>query len=1133
MGDEKKTPRFSVRSPARFVAGTDFTLWIQRVELYMKEAEIPDEKKGQELVSPLEDDAFRIVSQMGFLCADNVEYTAVKMCLQRQFSPAGVELEWQRRLHAAQQKSTESLTEFAGRLRMLADKAFPLWKANERLEMARNQFINGVVSSSIQLKLMQERPDTFDGAVTLACQLESIESAQRMLQTAKQVGTPSEDTTRGINAATASGNSSYQELAAQVTSLTQRLDSLLKPEHRTKYSRRVNCWHCRKPGHVRQNCPQLRAGNADNVKRDRSARHTSAVACTLTLKGAVEGYTTHMLVDTGSSVTLLHENVWKAAVRGQKQLSPAKYPVMAVNGESLVLSGQGDVLLKTWRQMKTFRVMLVCLNFAKDHGGVMVAHSVSPTYGGKTTIQLINPTPVPVTLYSQEKIGKLSFLQEADTVRLVEPSLDKKPKVRSEEAIRKTIDEMASKVQGLTGGEHTKFRSLLREFADVISVGDGDLGRTRVLRHKINTGDALPIHQQARRLPFHQRDMVQKMIKGMLEQGIIEPADGSWSSPIVLAKKKDGSFRFCVDYRRVNDVTKKDVHPIPRIDDALDTLAGAKWFSTIDLASGYWQVEMDPSDKEKTTFVTPFGLHQFRIMPFGLTNAPSTFQRLMGLVLAGLSWSTCLVYLDDIIVFSQTVEEHFTRLADVLRSLTEHLSWILMPARRVSVPSWHMKDTSKSLHSEATVAPSEMKKEESNDVTNSSTEAFQAMSSWVPVLPFFDQKREQQSDPDLTQVTAWIECHDSPSGSHLGMTKTLEKIRSSFYWPGQRKDVEDWCKGCEMCASRKSPSTKRRAPLQSDLTGCPLQRVAMDILGPLPLTDRGNKYVLVVGDYFTKWIEAYAMEAGTVAELFVSRFVCQFGVPDVLHTDQGRNFESALLKEVCQLLGVVKTRTTPYHPQSDDLVERFNRTLLNLLSMAASENERDWDLHIPMVNKYAQDMRFRMEQAYQLVRDPVPKGKSVKLHRYWQGPYKVIDVLGKVLFKIQHRDHPRKKCVIHFDRLKPYIHSSKRGEEQEVLPPQHSSNGEQEDDVEIEIVPGKRPDQRRNDLVDNEEVPVEPQEVVVEEDREVEQQLAAPGEEIVGDNEEIAEPIVAEGQPRRSTRSRRKPDKLGQNIYDV
>ena len=163
---------------------------------------------------------------------------------------------------------------------------------------------------------------------------------------------------------------------------------------------------------------------------------------------------------------------------------------------------------------------------------------------------------------------------------------------------------------------------------------------------------------------------------------------------------------------------------------------------------------------------------------------------------------------------------------------------------------------------------------------------------------------------------------------------------------------------------------------------------------------------------------------------------------------------------------------------------------------------------------------------------PLSSCASAKLHRYWQGPYKVIDVLGKVLFKIH---HPRKKCVVHFDRLKPYVHSPKRDEEQEVLPPQHSSNGEQEDDVEIEIVPGKRPDQRRNDPVDHEEVPVEPQEVVVEEDREVEQQQAAPcRRRNRWDNEEIAEPIVAEeGQPRRSTRSRRKPDKLGQNTYDV
>ena len=126
----------------------------------------------------------------------------------------------------------------------------------------------------------------------------------------------------------------------------------------------------------------------------------------------------------------------------------------------------------------------------------------------------------------------------------------------------------------------------------------------------------------------------------------------------------------------------------------------------------------------------------------------------------------------------------------------------------------------------------------------------------------------------------------------------------------------------------------------------------MDILGPLPTTVRGNKYVLVVGDYFTKWTEAYPMpdsEATTVARLLVNEFICRFGVPEQLLTDQGRNFESTLIEQICQLLGIRKMRTTPYHPQSDGMVERFNRTLLSMLSVAVEESEGDWDLKIPTI----------------------------------------------------------------------------------------------------------------------------------------------------------------------------------------
>jgi len=147
---------------------------------------------------------------------------------------------------------------------------------------------------------------------------------------------------------------------------------------------------------------------------------------------------------------------------------------------------------------------------------------------------------------------------------------------------------------------------------------------------------------------------------------VIQPSQSPWASPIVLVQKKDGSTRFCVDYRRLNKVTRKDSYPLPRVDDLLDSLAGAQWFTTLDLASGYWQVEVDPEHREKTAFTTGQGLYEFRVMPFGLCNAPSTFQRLMELVLAGLEWDICLAYLDDIVVFGRTFSEHLQRLRTVL-----------------------------------------------------------------------------------------------------------------------------------------------------------------------------------------------------------------------------------------------------------------------------------------------------------------------------------------------------------------------------------------------------------------------------------------------------------------------------------
>ena len=157
----------------------------------------------------------------------------------------------------------------------------------------------------------------------------------------------------------------------------------------------------------------------------------------------------------------------------------------------------------------------------------------------------------------------------------------------------------------------------------------------------------------------------------MLQNDIIQPSASPWASPVVLVQKRDGSQRFCVDYRKLNNVTKKDAYPIPRIDDTLDTLVGSCWFSTLDLVSGYWQVKVAEQDRKKTAFCVPEGLFEFKVLPFGLNNVPATFQRLMDLVLSGLKWNACLVYLDDVIIFGRTFEEHLFWLKEVFERFRE------------------------------------------------------------------------------------------------------------------------------------------------------------------------------------------------------------------------------------------------------------------------------------------------------------------------------------------------------------------------------------------------------------------------------------------------------------------------------
>lgn len=233
-------------------------------------------------------------------------------------------------------------------------------------------------------------------------------------------------------------------------------------------------------------------------------------------------------------------------------------------------------------------------------------------------------------------------------VKLADTSVTRPTFQASTREIPSHLEHVFSNVsQELTEDEKNAFAKFLIENSDVFSPESGVTGRTNLAMHRIDTGHHRPIKIPPRKIPLAKRECVDEMIQQMHNNGIIEPSKSPWCAPVVLVNKKDGTQRFCIDYRKLNDVTKKDSYPLPRIDLTLDALGGSKWFTTIDLQSGFWQVEMDAKDREKTAFSAGKELWQFSVMPFGLCNSPATFQRLMELVFNGLSWRYCLIYMDD------------------------------------------------------------------------------------------------------------------------------------------------------------------------------------------------------------------------------------------------------------------------------------------------------------------------------------------------------------------------------------------------------------------------------------------------------------------------------------------------------
>ena len=324
----------------------------------------------------------------------------------------------------------------------------------------------------------------------------------------------------------------------------------------------------------------------------------------------------------------------------------------------------------------------------KNKQKFMLAKSVVQVRNGVAMCRILNPTPYPISLTPGLSIAVATPI-DTDLITPLDVD-DGTPSVSSastskvqpgpaaheitEEAAIGIANSMGIKLNNpnLSESDKREVLAFIGRNRDVFATSLSELGRTNVHTHKIDTGDAAPIRQRPYRTSPKIQAEIDRQIDEMLANNVIEESVSMWQSPVVMVKKKSGDYRFAVDFRRVNQVTKQISFPLPRLETVFDQLGQAKanWFTTLDLASGFWQVPLDSETKEKTTFVTNTGRQfNFRVLPFGLVNAPSTYQLVMNQVLQGLNWKILLCYIDDIIVFSSTLSEHLSHLNMVFQRL--------------------------------------------------------------------------------------------------------------------------------------------------------------------------------------------------------------------------------------------------------------------------------------------------------------------------------------------------------------------------------------------------------------------------------------------------------------------------------
>lgn len=942
-------------------------------------------------------------------------------------------------------------------------------------------------------------------------------------------------------------------------------NSAKSKEEPVTYVPQVTCFGCKKPGHVKSNCPERKVSSVSN---------SALEFCSVNAQESI--------------------------------ISPASRPVLYIKINNKLGCGIVDTAAKQSLAGKTLYHLLV-----KD-GHIFKMEGVNLKMAdGKSNYQNVLVTTVNVELHGRKIPTTFIVLPEADNntllgidfivaAKLILKPSEKRycfadsPDDQFEMAFENSKDQVElNEISFLRENEGVMLSSEERVRLDQVldehrEIFEKKMGTTPYAEHRIETGDHAPIAMPPYQMTVTKKEILKKEIDQLLDEDAIEECESPWAAPVVLVPKKDGTMRLCVDYRRLNSITKTDTYPLPRMDDLLYATKRTSYMSTLDLKSGYHQVSVREQDRDKTAFISPLGTYRYKVMPFGLRNAPATFQRLIDRFRNGLQGITLLGYLDDLIVISSGFEEHLEDLVRIFKRLKQfnlhvnrskctfaceevkYLGHTITshgiqvddekvvaitkrpPPRNVKevqsflqTASWYRRFIPK--FSEISRPLSELTKKSSawkwteaqqasyenlkqalittpvlkqNDPskpyilrTDASKYALGAvllqgagaeehpieyasrmmtsaemnytaterealavvwslnkfrgyldcssvivttdhqplkwllslksptgrLARWALLIQSFNltieylpgkrnvvadalsrppcphedkstcevcmvtidlptrstkETREQQlNDTELEKIIKcfdnkeddsikfWTdrgylteqgvlyryapeadeefaqlvvpsqergkiltEYHDSPLAGHNGIERTIARIASRYYWPGMRKQITDYVKRCVKCQTYKPTNLKPAGLLRTPAMNSRFEVLSIDLFGPLPVTAKGERWIFIVEDVTSRFVELFALVSATAdecAKTLIEQVFLRYGFPRKIISDNGVQFVSETMQQVCYCLNIHQSLTPVYYPQANP-IERRNRDLKLQLSILLGQNHTEW-----------------------------------------------------------------------------------------------------------------------------------------------------------------------------------------------